>query len=209
MTEVRLFSYIPKKIPRHKILKRLGYNSRTIEISGESMNEVDRAIQRASDLVNLKGTCIRKGFTSEAGTVIIEADEGCIGSVKLCGLLENSDQMLLMGLTGGPDVAAEIVSLQKAGRMTEAVVIDAAAGEIVDEGFEWLATLYSGELRREARSLTTRRFSAGYGDFDLGFQEDMFRLLELDRIGVEITESCILIPEKSVTAVYGIVKPAN
>jgi cobalamin-dependent methionine synthase I len=32
----------------------------------------------------------------------------------------------------------------------------------------------------------------------------MYRLLQLDRIGIEITESSILIPEKSVTAITGI-----
>jgi cobalamin-dependent methionine synthase I len=32
----------------------------------------------------------------------------------------------------------------------------------------------------------------------------MYRLLQLDRIGIEITESCMLVPEKSVTAITGI-----
>jgi cobalamin-dependent methionine synthase I len=32
----------------------------------------------------------------------------------------------------------------------------------------------------------------------------MYRLLQLDRIGIEITDSSMLVPEKSVTAITGI-----
>jgi len=209
MSDVRVFTYIPKEIPRHKILKRLGYHGSSTEISGDRMREIDNWIRKASDLIALKASCLRSGFGADKGAIMLDPDGGKIESVKLCGLLKDSDQMLLMGLTGGTEVVAEIASLQKDGRMTEAVVIDAAASEIVDHAFGWLANLYSGELLREGRRLTSRRFSAGYGDFELGFQKEGFRLLELDKIGVAITESCILIPEKSVTAVYGIIKSAN
>ncbi len=177
------------------------------------MSEIDRWIQRSSDLISLQGQCLRAEFEAPQGeeddSIILNPSGELIRSRKLRGLLEHSDQMLLLGLTGGSVVAAEIASLQAEGRMTEAVVIDAAAGEIVDQGFQWLANLYSGELLREGRRLTGRRFSAGYGDFELNFQKDMFRLLKLDKIGITITDSCILVPEKSVTAVYGIVKSAN
>ncbi|HPV30603.1 MAG TPA: methionine synthase, partial [Deltaproteobacteria bacterium] len=60
------------------------------------------------------------------------------------------------------------------------------------------------QVRREGLAITSRRFSAGYGDFELENQRIMYERLRLGEIGVEITDSCILIPEKSVTAVAGI-----
>lgn len=209
MQQIKNFPYIPKEIPRHHILKRLGYHGRTTEITGDKMAEIDGWIQKAADIIELKGVCRRVDITLGDGLVSLNASGETIESASLCRLLEDSDQILMMGLTGGSAVVDEINSLQKEGRMTEAVVIDAAAGEIVDYGFEWLESLFTSELRREGRRLTRRRFSAGYGDMELSSQKDMYRQLELDKIGVDLTADFILLPEKSVTAVYGIIKSAN
>jgi len=64
--------------------------------------------------------------------------------------------------------------------------------------------LFNRLLARENARLTKARFSAGYGDFLLENQKMMYDMLKLDRIGVTINENCILMPEKSVTAVVGI-----
>ena len=70
--------------------------------------------------------------------------------------------------------------------LTEAVIIDAAASEIVDEGFNRLAEIYGREFLRESRVLSSRRFSAGYGDFNIRITSynvcytKLLRLLEAD-----------------------------
>ncbi|MBR1820913.1 MAG: Vitamin B12 dependent methionine synthase activation subunit, partial [Clostridia bacterium] len=66
----------------------------------------------------------------------------------------------------------------------------------------------NGELRAEALVRGKRlrpRFSPGYGDFSLDCQPGLFRLLGVQkRIGVTLTDSLLMIPTKSVTAVIGI-----
>jgi cobalamin-dependent methionine synthase I len=59
-------------------------------------------------------------------------------------------------------------------------------------------------IRREKKTLLPRRFSAGYADFDLSNQKIIYQLLALEKIGVRITNECILLPEKSVTAISGL-----
>ena len=87
---------------------------------------------------------------------------------------------------------------------TRGVVLDAAASEITDAALDWIAGYFDQILRRERKRLLHARYSAGYGDLLLENQRTMHRLLTLEKIGVTITESCILIPEKSVTAITGI-----
>jgi hypothetical protein len=208
MQELRRFSYIPGTIPRHKILKRMGYNRHTTMLTEGIMEEIDARMDIASELIDMKAVCLRSKIEKKSsceGLTIVK-NGVYIDSRKLCGFLAGSDELIVMGITGGDTISAEIRRLQDEGMMTAAVILDAAAGEIVDEGFNWLAGLYSKELMREGRLLTNRRFSAGYGDFDIVFQKDIYRLLNLESIGVEITESCMLLPEKTVTAVYGILK---
>ncbi|HAK46060.1 MAG TPA: hypothetical protein DCO79_09115 [Spirochaeta sp.] len=211
MFQHRDFPYIPIKIPRYKILKRLGYHSRKIEVTGRIMEEVDELIEQAAGLIELKAAALRCSIEAvegkdkgTAGFVAIGDEAVRFESNKLCGFLSDSSEALIMGITCGPAVTEEIKRLQHEKQMTAAVVIDAAASEIVDDGFDWIAALYAKELVRESRKLTARRFSAGYGDFDIRFQTDIHSMLNLEKLGVEITESSMLLPEKSVTAIYGI-----
>ena len=166
--------------------------------------EVDKLIERAAELVELKAVCSRTTVDIRQGIVEIITADTSFESEKLASFLDGTDEVLIMGITGGSAVTDEIKNLQSHKKMTDAVVIDAAASEIVDAGFDWLAALYTKELVREGRVLTSRRFSAGYGDFDIRFQKDIHSMLDFESLGVQITESCMLMPEKSVTAIYGV-----
>lgn len=49
------------------------------------------------------------------------------------------------------------------------------------------------------------RFSPGYGDFDICYQEPIVRMLNCAKtIGLTLTDSFMMTPTKSVTAVIGI-----
>ena len=64
------------------------------------------------------------------------------------------------------------------------------------------------ELRRsvEPEGLFLRpRYSPGYGDFPIQWQKTLLQLLDAPKtIGLTATESCMLAPSKSVTAVIGL-----
>lgn len=54
---------------------------------------------------------------------------------------------------------------------------------------------------------TRPRFSPGYGDLPLETQTDLFRVLNLSKsIGVTLTDSLLMTPTKSVTAIVGLGK---
>ena len=48
------------------------------------------------------------------------------------------------------------------------------------------------------------RYSPGYGDLPLAFQQDLFRALDCERrLGLTLTDSLLMVPSKSVTAIIG------
>ena len=51
---------------------------------------------------------------------------------------------------------------------------------------------------------TTARFSPGYGDFDILEQKKIFEVLKSDKPEVYLTESLLMTPKKSVSAVFGV-----
>ena len=52
--------------------------------------------------------------------------------------------------------------------------------------------------------MSKKRFSPGYGDFDLANQRIFYSLLHLEQFDIRLTESCMLVPEKSVIAMTGV-----
>ena len=60
------------------------------------------------------------------------------------------------------------------------------------------------ELKAQNKWLRPR-FSPGYGDFDIHHQDDILRMLDTaKKIGLTMTDSYMLTPTKSVTAIIGI-----
>lgn len=53
------------------------------------------------------------------------------------------------------------------------------------------------------------RYSPGYNDWDIKEQKKLFKLVPGEKIGVILQDSCIMTPEKSVSAVIGSIKPKN
>ncbi len=52
---------------------------------------------------------------------------------------------------------------------------------------------------------THPRFSPGYGDLPLSAQKDIFHFLDLERrLGITLTQSLLMVPKKSVTAIAGL-----
>ncbi len=76
------------------------------------------------------------------------------------------------------------------------------------ERIESLCDIFNHEITQEKKAVgkyTRPRFSAGYGDFSIEAQKDIIRILDTSRkIGVNLNESLLMSPSKSVTAIIGI-----
>jgi len=72
------------------------------------------------------------------------------------------------------------------------------------ERIEAFCDQFCEELKRQGHCLRPR-FSPGYGDLPLSFQQDIFNVLECPkRIGLTLTDSMLMSPSKSVSAIVGI-----
>jgi len=209
MTTARIFDSIRIEIPERAILRRLGFRRNATEASPERQAQVLGLIQAATELIELKGSSLTLALAACDGRSVRLSDGTVFTGSGLSELLAGSDQTLLIGATAGEAVMQAIAAATAAGDMLTSVVYDATASEMTDNALNWLMDYHARTLRRQGRRLTDRRYSAGYGDFSLENQREFHRLLELGRIGVSITETCILNPEKSVTAICGIQPPAK
>jgi len=203
-TQVQVFPSISVSVPLDAIYRRLGYRKGATKIDDRQEKEIERDIDCALSLVSLKGSALRLPLKDVTPHGIVLGAGIEIESEKLARFLDGCREALLIGATAGDQVMDAIRGDTGGGDMTRGVVIDAVASEMTDAALDWIIGYFNRLLTRENARLTKGRFSAGYGDFLLENQRMMYDLLELERIGVRINESCILIPEKSVTAVAGI-----
>jgi hypothetical protein len=204
MAPVLFFESISIPVPRKNIYRRLGFVKGVTEVPTSQQEEIERYIGDASLLIHLKGAGLRMPITEIKGARIILPDGAEFESRHLAKFLAKCGETVLMGATAGREIMNAIEEDATGANVTRGIVLDAAASEIVDAALDWIMDYFSQSLRRENRRLLGKRYSAGYGDLFLETQKTMYRLLQLERIGIEITESCMLVPEKSVTAITGI-----
>lgn len=102
-------------------------------------------------------------------------------------------------LSAGADLAIRQASAQDvlAGLMTDAIA-NALIEQLCDMAEKEILSRFSGLF-------PTWRFSPGYGDLPISVQEQFLHTLNATkRLGVTLSESCLLIPTKSVTAIIGL-----
>ncbi|MDX9801283.1 MAG: vitamin B12 dependent-methionine synthase activation domain-containing protein [Spirochaetia bacterium] len=192
------------------IFSALGYKRKSTELSDSFKKEITGWINDAAEAIKLDAVTIRCGISlPEKGSVELFPEDNPaktfrLESASLHKFLSGSSKAQVMGITAG-SVITELIDNCQRENMTKAVVLDAAAGEIVDNGLDYIISLLNRELVRESGKLLSKRFSPGYGDLALESQGKFFTLLEMERLGVKLTESFMLLPQKSVIAITGIV----
>ncbi|MBE7035149.1 MAG: Vitamin B12 dependent methionine synthase activation subunit [Ruminococcaceae bacterium] len=86
---------------------------------------------------------------------------------------------------------------------THAVIAQAVGAGMIEAWCDHLCERF-GNMVGEGKCLRPR-FSPGYGDLDLAVQKEIFAFLDCPRqIGVSLTESLLMLPSKSVSALVGI-----
>ncbi len=192
-------------LPMKAIYARLGFKKGVTAVKAAEKDGLAATIEEAEGIVHLKGAACILGL-SRTEMDRVELEDGTIFSSRaLARMLSGCEKVLLMGATAGQPIMDAILAATSSDDLSRAVVLDAVASEMTDSGLDWIMDYVNQDLTRRARRLTKARFSAGYGDFLLDNQKAIHHLLRLDVIDVSITDSFILIPEKSVTAIAGVV----
>jgi len=184
-----------------EILRYLGYkSSRTPESDVEQ--RIHDCASKLREFIEPRSV-YRKFPLTHQGRGGLDIEGLNIQSTNLARNLKGCEAVYLMAATLGVGVDRQIARAS-ALRMSDAVIYQAAAAAYIEAYCEEV----NDNIRREAgeEGLYCRpRFSPGYGDFPIEHQRDFVRLLDTHRkIGLSVTESCLLVPVKSVTAVIGV-----
>lgn len=180
-------------------VRYLGYGKNAVD---------DRTLQLAADsFENLRSVMSRKSVyrifdLEQADAENIRFGNLEVRSKNLGRNLQGCDKIVLFGATLGIGVD-QLLSRVSRRDMARTVVLQACAAALLEEYCDECQEEIGERLQAEERFLRPR-FSPGYGDFPIECQNHVIRMLDSAKtIGLTITESFMMVPSKSVTAVIG------
>jgi hypothetical protein len=128
-------------------------------------------------------------------------------SPKLSRTLRDSEEVICFVTTIGREIDFEINRMMRQGRLSEAFIMDALGSVAVES----VAEQFHQRMERgygENDKAVTLRFSPGYCDWPIEEQRRLFELFGSNTAGIELKDSCLMMPRKSISAVFG-VYPVN
>jgi len=113
-------------------------------------------------------------------------------------VFKDAEKVAICICTIGPELEQEIKKLMEINEMTRALILDALGSEAAEE-VAIQSDRILAEKAREMNLWPSKRFSPGYAKWDIKEQRFIFRMLPAAGIGVRLTESCMMVPRKSVS----------
>lgn len=115
--------------------------------------------------------------------------------------LENCNKAILMSCTLS-DSIDRLINKLNVTDMSSALICDSMASALIEQLCDQVENIIRNE--HNIKNMTWR-YSPGYGDLPISIQKDFIKTINANKqIGITVTDSNILIPRKSVTAIIGI-----
>lgn len=135
---------------------------------------------------------------------VVQLDETVeFTSAQLAKTLKNAEKIVCFVGTIGSGVEHEINRLLGKQKLADAYILDAMASVAVENMIDRFQDLMENRFGEEDRTVTFR-FSPGYCDWPVTQQKKLFNIFDTKEIDVELLDSCLMKPRKSVSGVFGI-----
>lgn len=186
---------------RSEILRYLGY--RGGEISEKVEQDFASAIEIANKVMAPRFVWKLCTIKDTQDGLLLEEASCLLKGQSIRKHLKGADRAILFCVTLGTELDVEIDRLM-VNEPGKAVILNACG----IAGIEKLADTLQAEIDKKLSGEHTGvRFSPGYGDLPLETQTEIMRALSCEKsVGVRLNSNYLMNPQKSVTAIAGIVK---
>ncbi len=209
---VTVLNNIPFTIEEKKVLRELRFPPGVKTLGelheGHIASSIKNAIDTAYSLIRGRAcycTFEIKGISGDM--VIISESNTVFRGVNMVRLLKTCDYATLLVCTIGKDIVGKVEEVSKSS-LADAYYLDRVAAWMADYMADQVGGIIEAEIIKNGYE-PTFRYAAGYGDWGLEAQSEIMRLTEAEKIGVSITESFIMVPGFSVSAVIGWERKSN
>ena len=117
--------------------------------------------------------------------------------------LKKVESVALFVCTAGNEIINKSRELMKEGEQLKGYVYDVFGSLVVEEAMDCIQESLKNKMQERGLKITNR-YSPGYCGWDVAEQKKLFRLLPEKFCGIELTDSCLMHPIKSVSGIIGI-----
>ena len=201
MERIHIYNQLNVVYPEREIFYRLGGNVHLTKVSEDEHLHIAALGKKAYSLCVPQGRWKLKAVKHVGENGILLSDAVFLCGSRFASMAKNAAFIWFAAVTVGEKVVAERDRQQN---VSDSVVYDAVAGEMADSTMDMMQKMASAELARIGMVLDKNRYSPGYGDMLLEEQKLMFSVLNMSEMNLKLTDSCFIVPEKSVTAVAAV-----
>ena len=186
-------------ICRDEVLRYLGYRGQTLP------EDLLRELSECESLLlsRVKPAFVYRIFEREDVPlgIALKGTRVVLSGKDIKTHLDGCKKIVLLAATLSSE-ADRLIAEAQVRAVSRALLLDAASDALVEQ----VCDVAEAEIRAQTKKIfSTWRFSPGYGDFPISLQNEILTALDAQRrIGLCVTDSCLLTPRKSVTAVIGL-----
>ncbi len=191
------------KVNKRSVLAEIGYGGAPATAHIEEL--IDRMLSEAS-----RYWSARAGFSligapcKAAGLEGFSAANTFFSTGRtIAEALSGADTVALFVASAGRGIDAWAAEAARGGDPLEAYCIDTVGTVIAEAAADFVGVQVAARAA-ESGSKTTNRYSPGYCGWQVTEQRELFALLPPGFCDVNLTESCMMIPRKSVSGIIGI-----
>ncbi|MGN0397297.1 MAG: vitamin B12 dependent-methionine synthase activation domain-containing protein [Candidatus Fimimorpha sp.] len=187
-------------VDRKEVLRYLGYGKKKAD--AQIMQSIEDAIEKLQRVVQPRWLYEVFPLTLHLDGTI---DFHCFQAVSknLSKNLTGCEQVVIFAATLGIQVDLLVERYVKL-QISQGVIMQAVAAAMIEQVCDTCQETIRQQMEQQGWYLRPR-FSPGYGDFALEHQRDVISVLQCPKkIGLTLTDSLLMAPTKSVTAVIGL-----
>ncbi len=119
--------------------------------------------------------------------------------------LKNSEHFAWFVCTAGEEISRYTRQLMDEGDLIKGYVADVLANVVVEAAMDRIQSRLEAEMAKIGLKITNR-YSPGYCNWDIAEQKKLFTVFPENYLDIALSESCLMIPVKSVSGIIGIGK---
>lgn len=184
------------------ILRTMGYEVDSPEHFVDLTLEMLEKIGSLADIEG--GIAVFDDFSAEVDTLSLKIEGITTHPGKLLfNYLKQAEKAALFVCTAGAKIDGLIHQLFEEGKPVEGYIADVIGSVTVEAAVDRMQESLKSKMQEKGMSITNR-YSPGYCGWHLKEQKELFSLLPPGYCNITLSDSCLMLPTKSVSGLIGI-----
>jgi len=193
------------RIDEEEVLRYQGYPYKKEKKINKMIMQITREeIKHGALLVKPQGVYCKEMVKeiNPSGKVYLKNECSLDFNSSMIQFLKGVNQLILGLVTIGRELEEKVSELFSQGDYSRAIALDAVGTVSVTYFRDYVNNIVCQETREQNLQIT-RVFSPGSHDWEISQQENIFQIVPADKIGITLSESYMMYPQKSLSWLIG------